>query len=86
MTEEGACMNRFMKCFVRFAIVVCAITALALIAVAALLLFAPKLFMTVVYYSLVSICAIGAIYLIICLLRILFEHLILSRGGNKNEV
>ena len=30
-------MNRFMKCFVRFAIVVCALTALALIAVAALL-------------------------------------------------
>ena len=37
MTEEGACMNRFMKCFVRFAIVVCALTALSLIAVAALL-------------------------------------------------
>ena len=26
MTEEGACMNRLVKCIVRFAIVVCALT------------------------------------------------------------
>jgi len=77
-------MNRFATCFAKFTIVVCIALAIVLASVTALLIFAPKLLLSILYYALIGIGIIGTLYLVICLLKVAFMSVNLKRGGQKN--
>lgn len=62
-------MERFIKIIAQFSLILAVICVLLLLTLAALLLFAPKLLLGLLYYGLIALLLISAVWLALSLLR-----------------
>lgn len=64
-------MTDFIRYIVKFACVLLGVLAVLLLLVAGLLLFAPEILFSVLYYAVIVVCLIAAVSIMISLIRIL---------------
>lgn len=74
-------MDRFAECIVKFAVWVSFILGILLLGIAALLIFAPKILLTILYYALIAGCVAGAYYFLFCLLSTIFVICKIKKAG-----
>lgn len=64
-------MTDFIRYIVKFTCVLLGLLAVLLLLVAGLLLFAPEILFSVLYYAVIIVCLIAAVWIMISLIRIL---------------
>lgn len=73
-------MNEFVKCLTKFAVAMYGVLAIVLLALGGLLLFAPKLLLTMLYYILIIGCIAGACYFLFCLVYSAYLMIAIKKG------
>ncbi|MBQ7775359.1 MAG: hypothetical protein IJ379_05505 [Lachnospiraceae bacterium] len=63
-------MNDFLNCIVKYSLVIYILTAILLLCLAGVLFFIPGMIKNIIYYCVILACTIGAVGIIISLLRI----------------